>query len=153
MIKKEFTCTISKKLLPCLWESGGGKSNTGSSQIICGKRFEVLQAIYINQRGNLTCGNHALIPIEVGCHIIITEHQRKDFNVDVFVISNILDSTVYCKLVCSLSQGEFDEVGYELMSNQYFIDAINASIYKSEEYHCRKHFYAIKPAKLISSIV
>ena len=61
---------ISKSGLYCMWESGGAYTNTGSSSIITDCVFKPKRALFIKTRGNLACGVHALIPIEVDDKII-----------------------------------------------------------------------------------
>ena len=69
-MSKEFVIERSKRGIPCMWECGGGYSNTGESQIIAGKNGEAKQPIYIRRRGELACCEHALIPISVGDYVI-----------------------------------------------------------------------------------
>lgn len=79
----------SKRGIPCLWESGGGYTNTGNARIITGKDGQPKKAIYIRRRGELANANHALIPLEAGDYIIEADHHRKDFHISLMRIVDI----------------------------------------------------------------
>ena len=68
---------FSKTGLPCMWESGGGATNTGGAKIICSANGLPKKAIYIPRGGHLSNGEHALIPVTIGDIIIFYSHDRK----------------------------------------------------------------------------
>jgi hypothetical protein len=53
-----------------LWEAGGGLTNTGRATIIADKNGRPKHPIYVRGAGSLSCGEHALIPIEPGDYVI-----------------------------------------------------------------------------------
>lgn len=122
----------SKKGLPCLWESGGGMSNTGKAIVIAGKFGEALKPIYIRKSGSLSCGHHALIPIYKGCLVIKTSHHRGDFETSVYRISSISKDSAELTLLNEFSNGEWDKE-----PDSKYMRAIEACEDKAHTYHCR----------------
>ncbi len=132
---KKMELSRSKSGTPCLWEAGGGYSNTGKSQIIAGKNGEAKQPIYIRRRGELACCEHALIPISVGDYVISASHHRGDFEIFVYRITKILEEASTEK-IAEFSNGEWDA---ELPA--YLQAAVEAAKEKATCYHCREpHF-------------
>ena len=130
-MNKTVNIEISKKGIPCLWESGGGLSNTGYATAIAGIHGETKKAICVKTHGDLACKDHALIPVKVGDYVIYAEHNRKEENIEVYQITGInLDDKI-----AELSQ--IDEIPKFLKS------AINACVDKSYDYHCRTPYYCI----------
>jgi hypothetical protein len=56
----------SRSGLACLWERGGGLTNTGDAQLVTSPTGKPKRAIHIRTHGELCCANHALIPVKVG---------------------------------------------------------------------------------------
>ena len=73
--------SLSKSGIPCLWESGGSATNTGETQVIAGADGAPKKPIYVQTKGHLSCGQHALIPVEAGDYVIKAEHHRRDFEI------------------------------------------------------------------------
>lgn len=128
---KKFTIEISKKGIPCLWESGGGWSNTGYATVIAGTHGEAKKAIYVRTHGNLACDDHALIPVKVGDYVINAEHNRKEENIEVYQITGI-----------NLDDKIAEAVAVEKIPT-YLQDAVDACVAKSYDYHCRTPYYCI----------
>lgn len=125
----------SKKGIPCMWECGGGYSNTGSATIIAGKDGEKKAPLYIRQRGPLACAHHALIPVDVGDFIITTNHHRGDFETRIYRVEEIQAETATCSIIGEYSRGEWDE------EHHFLIHAVEAAHKKATCYHCRwPHF-------------
>lgn len=130
-MNKTVNIEISKKGIPCLWESGGGWSNTGYVTVIAGTHGEAKKAIYVKLHGDLACKDHALITVKIGDYVINAEHNRKEENIEVYQITGInLDDKI-----AELSQ--IDEIPKFLKS------AIKACVDKSYDYHCRTPYYCI----------
>ena len=140
---KIFELTISKTGIPCLWEAGGGYSNTGKSQIIAGKNGEAKQPIYIRRRGELACCEHALIPVDVGDFIITTNHHRGDFETQICRVEEIHAETAVCSIIGEYSRGEWTW-GEE---HHFLIPAVDAAWEKATCYHCRAPHYIMKEGK------
>lgn len=116
----------SRAGLPCMWESGGGSTNTGGSKIICAPSGCKKKAIYIPRGGHLSNGEHALIPIAVGDIIIFHSHDRKGGETKTLKIKKIVGEKAYTETV------EMQDC---------FKVAVEAAIKKSHTYHCRDAMY------------
>ena len=115
----------SKRGIPCLYESGGGYTNTGAAQIIADRLGYPKRAIYIRTSGNLACQEHALIPVGCGDHIVTVKRHREHVAIRVDRIESIEENTA--SLV--------------MKTEPICFDAINAAIEKSNDYHCRQPYY------------
>lgn len=142
-----FRLEISKSGKLCLWEEGGGQTNTGNAIIVANKDGNPKPAIYVKRKGHLAGGRHALIPVKIGDIIISGNHHRGDFSICIFEIKsfgingkNIFDKVglvAICERVATFSEGEWSiaEVA------EKYKDAVDALIAKATCYHCRKpHF-------------
>lgn len=130
-MKKNYNIEISKKGIPCLWESGGGRSNTGYATVIAGTHGEAKKAIYVRTYGDLACNNHALIPVQVGDYVINAGHEHGNDTIEIFQITGInLDDTIA------------EAVSVEKIPT-HLQDAVDACIAKSYDYHCRRSYYCI----------
>ena len=140
--------TISKTVIPCLWEAGGGYTNTGSATIIAGKDGLPLRPIYIRERGSLACENHALIPVTAGCFVVEADHHREDFIIQTWRVLDIKDDTAQAELAWEYSEGQFGEpasyIGKLLLQN--LKAAMDAAVEKATCYHCRAPHYIMKEA-------
>ena len=127
----------SKTQSPCLWEQGGSATNTGSATIIADAEGGAKKPIYIAQRGHLSNGDHALIPVSVGDHIITANHWRGDFEVEIYRIRAIgADDKIEIELITEFSNGEWDKEPPTTL--QAAVDAAKA---KATCYHCREPHY------------
>lgn len=132
--------TRDKRGVPCLWESGGGSTNTGNATLIAGPHGEKKVPVYIRRAGQLSCGDHAMVPIEVGDTVVTANHHRGDFSVVVFRIKRIGEG---------LGIGPDDEA---LLVSEYIFDmnqwnsapttdimaVVEAAKDKAKKYHCRE---------------
>jgi hypothetical protein len=139
---KTFKLTISRTGIPCLWEGGGGYTNTGSATIIAGKDGEKKAPLYIRQRGPLACAHHALIPVDVGDYIISTNHHRGDFETQICRVEEIQAETAVCSIIGEYSRGEW-VFSTELRPGvtDRLIPAVDAAWEKATCYHCRWPHY------------
>ena len=115
----------SKSGLYCLWECGGGLTNTGSAQVITSPTGKPKRAIYIRTHGQLCCSNHALIPVKVGDCIVTVERHCDMISIQVERITAISGDTAFLERTDDL-------ISY---------DAIKAAVEKSQHYHCREPYY------------
>jgi len=140
---KTFHLEISKKGLPCLWESGGGASNTGSATIIAGPTGNPIAPIYIRRSGQLSNGDHALIPVEKDFVVIEADHHRGDFTIKISRLTGIRredpekGSFWEAHPVAEFSNGEWD---HEEAASAY-AKAIEAAKAKATCYHCREPYF------------
>ena len=126
---KKFNLTISKKGITCLWEEGGGMTKTGCASVIAGRNGEPKCAIYVRTHGDLSNGNHALIPVEPGDYVVEAGygHGKDYFTVDRIVKINKDEATA-----------EYEEV---TEIPRCLLNAIDAAIQKSNDNHCRTPYY------------
>lgn len=135
MARAEIDVEISKSCLSCLWESGGGWSNTGNSRIICDRFGNTKKAIYIPTRGNLCNDGHALIPVAVDDIVIEDTRHRENHTISVWKITKIEGGKAFLRLL------EYAE-NVKIDTEQIYTDAITAAMEKARDYHCRSVYYA-----------
>ena len=134
MEKIEIALTKSGK--PAIWESGGGRSNTGDAFIITGPNGEPLRPYYVSKRGHLSNGYHALVPAVVGGYIIDANHHRGDFIITIHRIEQIEGKHALITKVNEFSHGE-----WETELSEKLAAAVEAAKRKATTYHCRTPFY------------
>ena len=129
---------LSKKGFPCMWEQGGGASNTGEATIIASPDGNPKSAIYIRRKGQLANSRHALIPIAKGDVVVRVSHHRQDFTILIYVVDGIDTDSLHAELVkiYEFSNGEWDTD-----PPTYLDAAILAAKHKSLDYHCRKPYF------------
>ena len=127
---------VSKRGIPCVWESGGGYSNTGHSTIVCDGTGRAKKAIYLPRC--YACGQHALIPIRLNDHIIKSSRHGDDYEIEIYVVSEIdvEVKTVTINLINKYDMGEWDSPLSENLQ-----EAVNAAKRKARCYHCRCRHY------------
>jgi hypothetical protein len=133
--RAEIDVEISKSGLSCLWESGGGLSNTGTSRIICDRFGNAKKAIYVPTRGDLCNGGHALIPVTVDDIVVEDTRHRENHMISVWEITKIEDGKAFLRLL------EYAE-NVKADTEQIYTDAITAAMEKARDYHCRSIYYA-----------
>ena len=115
----------SRSGLACLWECGGGLTNTGRAQLVASPTGKPKRAIYIRTHGDLCNGDHALIPVRVGDCVVSVDRHRDRVAVQVECITAINGDTATLEhtddLICW--------------------DVIRAAVEKSWDYHCRQPHY------------
>ncbi len=132
----------SKRGLPCVWESGGGMSNTGRARIVCSAAGTPKRAIYIRRAGHRACAEHALITIQPGDFVIDAWQHRGDFSINVYNISGIGEDTAAVVRVHEFSEGEWDSEPAPALHA-----AVAAARRKASCYHCKSpHFIAEETA-------
>ena len=146
--------------IPCLWESGGGFSHTGSAMIITDHAGAKKKALFIKKEGHLSCLEHALIPVRVGDHIITFSYHREKALAEVFEITAIGSTAVEgvvlphaCvkRLAVSDTNESTEEEWVLEWDNEEvatkFEAAINAATDKADTWHCREAVYCLPPEK------
>ena len=130
----------TKKGLPAMWESGGGYTNTGDAVIIANGDGTAKRPVYIRHRGSLACENHALFVVKPGDLVVEASHHRRDFEVRVWCIDQILEEEARLNLLHEFSKGEWDKE-----PPAYLEQAIQAAMKKATCYHCREpHFIIVE---------
>jgi hypothetical protein len=144
MATSQFTAEKTKTGYPALWECGGGSTNTGYAQVICGPHGEALQPVYIKTGGERSNGNHALFIVDVGYHIVEATQHRGDYTVNVYRIVSFKETPgtngflVETEKIREFSRGEWD---YQEPGGDPFEVAVVAACKKAEDYHCRTPYY------------
>lgn len=115
----------SRSNLVCLWECGGGFTNTGAAQLVTSPTGNPKRAIYIRTHGDLCCGNHALIPVKVGdCVVSVDRHWDR-----------------VAVVVERITAIDGDTATLERTDDLISYDAIQAAVAKAQDYHCREPYY------------
>lgn len=119
----------SKKGIPCVWECGGGYTNTGGATIVGDYKGRPKKPLYIKSYGELACRDHALIPIRAGDIIIDLDRHHDIYDISWYQVRATAE----------------DETAIEPMDWDYFdegrLNMLNAAVDKSYMYHCRKAIY------------
>ena len=133
--RAEIELKTSKSGLSCLWECGGGWSNTGGSQIICDRFGNAKKAIYVPTHGDLCNGGHALIPVTVGDIVVDVEQRHGNNEVSVWKITHIEDGKAILQLLEYCGKARLD-------TETVYRNAVIAAMEKASDYHCRSVYYA-----------
>ena len=120
-----FTVSFSKTGSTCLTECGGSYTNTGSARIIADHNGYPKWAIMVFDRGDLACGDHAVIPVLVGDVVITVDRHHDKVALAVERIVSIDGNTAN-------TVPTTEEICW---------DAVEAAVAKSYDYHCRKPYY------------
>lgn len=133
----------TKKGLPALWEQGGGATNTGTAQIICGAHGEKLRAVYVPTGGHLSNGQHALLVVALGCYVIRANHHRRDFSITVDQITGFGIDDGGADVAELENVSVFDQGEWDLDVPEYLLEAVDAAMRKSRCYHCRGPYFIV----------
>jgi len=147
---KKIKIERTKKGHPALWECGGGKTNTGSAQIIANPDNTPKTPVYVRNRGSLACDNHALFIISCGDIVVMANHHREDFEAKIYKIASIQGDEATLEEINSFENGEWDfpepnpypeTVGTWGVMPIEHSSAWLAAVCKATCYHCREpHF-------------
>lgn len=122
----------SKTGLPTVDEIGGGWTNTGSAQIVCGPNGERLNPLFVPSRGYCN-ESHAVFVAKVGLHLIEVWRDREGDYVTAYKIVAIGDDRSPDRL-------ETEEVGNWARGDgnipSFLDDAVSAACQKANHYHC-----------------
>jgi len=127
----------SKTGLPCLWESGGGNTNTGAATIVAAGNGGPKRAIYVRRNGPRANFQHALIPISAGDLIVQASQHRLDYDIDIYVIDQIKNDVAEVNLLNHFSEGEWDS-----KLDPAYDEAVACAEEKARCYHCRETHFA-----------
>ncbi|MDE3097184.1 MAG: hypothetical protein KGK07_14445 [Chloroflexota bacterium] len=141
---------------PAVWESGGGSTNTGQSVVVASPPGDAKPAAYVNRRGHLACGQHALIPVRAGDVVVEADHHRGDFEIRIWTIVANDDGSLEAldRPTLEMRQGvwtlpdnplaaDYDPRGIPTTGPGPWGAAVQAAKAKALCYHCREpHFIA-----------
>jgi len=129
-----------------LWESGGGYSNTGSAQIVCGLKGQKLIPIYICRRGSLACSRHAKFVVypRQGMVVVYVSHHRKDFIVRIDKVSFTESFLVDVERLWYGKELDKSNIEDQIPTKlDRYLDAVKAAMNKATCYHCREPHYIL----------
>lgn len=135
------------KGIPCLWEEGGAhsaKHRSGAAVVIAGKQLERLRAIYVTRKNDRPLGQHALIPVQFGDHVIRAEIHCQD---DKALI------TVEVSKVGKINVAQARAVLLPVSKDVYSIaregtfhhetEAIRYAVEKAQDYECTEPYFCL----------
>jgi len=142
-LKGSYTYEIPKEIMKATFcidisECGGGMTNTGSGQIVCGLDGRALRPYYVPRGGSLCNGNHAYFAIPDGLvtingenkcqNVVIQEHRIEVSENTAKIVSKDIWSGNHEDLPTMFSK---------------FESAALAAVRKSNCYHCRCVHFAV----------
>lgn len=160
-----YPLSISKTGLECAMESGGGMTNTGEATIIASPDGGKPQALTVFTGGHLSNSNHALIPVGVGCYVLMGGRSRSDLNMTIWRVDSLHNSGLidpkdlpdgyifhasfgdsrgkyfWAEMSCmnTFSNGEWDNT-----LPSHMVKPVAALIDKLSCYHCREPHYVLE---------
>ena len=132
----QYSVGRSKSGLPTITESGGGATNTGNADVICGPNGEKVKPLFV-PRG-YSNGDHALFVARVGMHIVSASHSRRGESATVYKITAIGDGDRQDDLVTDVV-GEYEDGDGNIPD--FLQAAVDAALEKSHCYHCRSAYF------------
>lgn len=136
----------TKRGFAAMWEAGGGTTSGGSATIITGRNGEPRRPIYMPRGGHLAGGNHALIGVDRGFHIVTASMRRGEREsacikrvVSISVKSlggDRFEAAAEVEVFNTFSRGEWDRP-----LDSQFAAAVEAAFRKAGTYHCRSAYY------------
>ena len=126
---------ISGKGIPCMWETGGGMTNTGEVNLICDRKGNPKKAICIRKIAN---GNQALIPITTGDYIINIYRYHDEFEIHIYRIFQINKKDKNCNLEETFRY-RYDS--WDKEPPDFLFNVIEVAKKKTLHYHCREPYY------------
>lgn len=134
--------TLTRKGTPALWESGGGMTNTGDSQVVCGSEGQRLVPIYVRKSGSLACAEHALFPHYPNMVVVRASHHRGDFTVQVGRVTACDEAMAIVEAIATFSEGQWDTQDGKCPAQ--FVEAVLAAKIKAACWHCREMHYGLQ---------
>ena len=119
---------------PYATENGGGASNTGRAQIVCGANGERITPLFVPK--GYSNGDHAEFLVLKGMCIIRAGRSRNGEHAEVFRIKGIRKGTDTADLELV---GEMENNDGNIPAE--FSEAVAAALGKAHCYHCREPHY------------
>lgn len=121
-------------------ESGGGMTNTGSGNVVCGLSGKPLRPYYVPKGGHLANETHAYFSVPNA--VVTVTGYRRDDEVVIEEFRIVRDGNVAKIESKTIWSGDLDDLP---KSFSHYADAAKAAHRKANCYHCRcVHFAAIK---------
>ena len=145
-MSKSIKIDATKRGLPAIWETGGGKTSGGSATIIAKSDGSKPRAVFVRTRGHLSCGSHALVCVHEGFYLVhagVGRRVLQSVTIERIVKTSVKDihgekfkATAEVEVVNTFSRGEWDKP-----LEAKFEAAVEAAFCKASTYHCRSAFY------------
>jgi hypothetical protein len=136
MKQEVFTMNVvgrSKTGLPTITENGGGMTNTGSCQVVCGANGEALKPLFV-PRG-YSNGVHAIFVARPGLHLVSSGRDRSGEWVTISRIEAIGTEDEPDELV---TEDVYEYENGDGNIPEKFQAAADAALEKTNCYHCRE---------------
>ena len=142
-----FHSCITKSGKIAIWESGGGRTNTGEAVIIASQDGSKKKACFIRRHGHRSNGLHALFLLFAGDWIIRARKGDPEFQIQVFKCTDRCIEyddngdpipAVYAVCVYQKQLGEWDQP-----IPGFLEAAVEAAWNKAHCYHCREMHYGL----------
>jgi hypothetical protein len=130
----------SNKGYPCLWEKGGGMTNTGYALLVANADGTKKQALHIRKGGHLSCGEHALVPISIGDIVLEVGEHRGTYEMSIYRILSIEGLYADAELLYDYKKGEWN-----IEPIEDYNELIDAGQKKASDYHCRTAYFVVEP--------
>jgi hypothetical protein len=138
MYEDQYVILSQGHQIPCVWERGGGLSDTGSVTLVTGPKGEPKSGLYFRSG----FGDHALVPVVPGDYVL---HIYR-YHDSCFVWVNLIykDEAVKSKVVALYGAEVMSEFNYQLPEEYAFLQkALLAGFQKSLVDHCRNAVWAV----------
>jgi hypothetical protein len=126
-----------------VFEKGGGYSNTGSAQIVCGTDGSPLKPLYVRRKGHLACGTHAAFAVWDGQAVVAVYayHHRGDYEITLYLLEATIEKLETYEI---WHVEDFDDINEVLPAKlEKYKAAIQAAMSKASCYHCRSPHYIL----------
>lgn len=138
VIPAEILAGYEYQLLIEATESGGGATNTGSAQIVCGLSGKALRPYFTPTHGHLSNGTHAYFSVPGS--VVLVNASRGHGSAGIWITKyEVIQEGQFAKIVkTDIWSGQSSELPE--VYNQYAA-AVEAAAQKCRTYHCRYAMY------------
>lgn len=132
----ELPVELSRNGLTCMWESGGGYTNTGYATLIANDEYGKKKPIFIKKSGERACNEQALIVVRPGHVICKTHHHQGQHTTTIYRIVEIYQEEGVYKARCEITNS-FEDGTWSCLPSKELMDMARAAWEKAESYHSR----------------
>jgi hypothetical protein len=133
-----FKVEFSRNRVPCIWEKGGYKDEKSYSQVITNQHGQPKRPLMIRNNLYEQSDNHALMPISLRNYIVRAEISEGRFNIDVYKVEKINDSSIDTVMTNNFNTGKWN-VNPEMM----LYDAIDSAMRKAKDFTSSAPYYVM----------
>jgi hypothetical protein len=132
---------------PALWEGGGGRTNTGHAVVVAGAKGERLAPLYVRTHGHLACGDHALLPVQNGFHVVRVSRWGEDVRIVVDRVLELHPDMEGGWEARSLPVGLYEDGRWGPLLPEGLEEPVIAAVEKTRCYRCRSPHYVLEGEK------